>query len=129
MVSGIISALLGLYVAVKLKFVSEYPHLGLKFFKYLAWLFREIVISTIEVLRVIWSIKPLTESHFEKVSTKQTTAMGYTLLGNSITLTPGTVCVRVDDNDGRIMVHALNNKGMSSLHEGNMDRKVLEAVK
>lgn len=125
--------MLGVYVAIKLKFVDDYPRVGLRFFKYLAWLCKEMVISTIDVLKVIWSNGDVSQAHFAEVATTQgkcsKPALGFTILGNSITLTPGTVCVRVDDDSNKIIVHALTKAGMDSLHEGNMDRRVLEALR
>lgn len=133
LIAGVISSLLGVYVAIKLNFVDDYPRVGLKFLKYFAWLFKEIIISTIVVLRMIWSNAATSEAHFAEVKTTQkkgsNPALGFTILGNSITLTPGTVCVRVDDDSSKIIVHALTKSGMDALHEGNMDKRVLEALK
>jgi multicomponent Na+:H+ antiporter subunit E len=120
-------------VAVKLKFIDDYPRFGLSFLRYMGWLFKEVIISTIDVLKIIWSNNPITEAHFAEVKTMQikaaNPALGLTILGNSITLTPGTVCVRVYDDSRKIIAHALTKKGMDSLHEGSMDRRVLEALK
>lgn len=133
LVAGIISSALGVYVAIKLRFVDDFPRFGLRLFKFHAWLFKEVVISTIEVLRMIWSNGDVSQAHFAEVKTTQNKskkpALGFTILGNSITLTPGTVCVRVDNDRNKIIVHALTKSGMNSLHEGHMDRRVLEALK
>jgi multicomponent Na+:H+ antiporter subunit E len=45
-----------------------------------------------------------------------------TALGNSITLTPGTVTVDVEDGD--LLVHALTREGAAGLEEGTMVRRV-----
>ena len=46
------------------------------------------------------------------------------LLGNSITLTPGTVTIEVSSNE--LVVHALDDGSSSGLESGIMERKVAE---
>jgi multicomponent Na+:H+ antiporter subunit E len=45
------------------------------------------------------------------------------LLGNSITLTPGTLTLNV--NEGRILVHSLTLAGAQELKRGEMRRRVV----
>jgi multicomponent Na+:H+ antiporter subunit E len=49
-------------------------------------------------------------------------ALGKVIYANSITLTPGTVSVEVEDD--LILVHALSRKSAGELQEGEMDRRV-----
>ena len=56
------------------------------------------------------------------VQASQKTALGLVLHANSITLTPGTLSIDVDD--GAIEVHALAAESLGPLHEGEMDRRV-----
>ena len=44
------------------------------------------------------------------------------LLGNSITLTPGTLTL--DVHEGRLLVHALTPSGAAALRGGEMQRRV-----
>ena len=44
------------------------------------------------------------------------------LLGNSITLTPGTLTL--DVSDGKLLVHALTPEGAEALEGGEMKRRV-----
>ena len=48
--------------------------------------------------------------------------VGQAILGNSITLTPGTLAL--DLHEGVIKVHALTEAGAADLAEGEMDRRV-----
>jgi multicomponent Na+:H+ antiporter subunit E len=57
-----------------------------------------------------------------RVKASQSTAIGKTIYGNSITLTPGTVTVDVEDDV--FLVHALTPAGADSVREGEMDRRV-----
>ena len=52
----------------------------------------------------------------------QVTEMGQVIYGNSITLTPGTITVDIDD--GELLVHALTQSGADGLAEGEMDRRI-----
>ena len=47
---------------------------------------------------------------------------GQALLGNSITLTPGTLTL--DVHEGRLLVHALTPEGAAALEQGEMQRRV-----
>ena len=44
------------------------------------------------------------------------------LLGNSITLTPGTITMDIDDDEFHI--HALSNQAATALRTGDMERRV-----
>jgi len=48
--------------------------------------------------------------------------LGQVIFANSITLTPGTVSVRL--LPGEIIIHALSEDGAADLGSGRMDRKV-----
>ncbi|MGJ8562106.1 MAG: Na+/H+ antiporter subunit E [Alphaproteobacteria bacterium] len=73
--------------------------------KYLVWLSAEIVKANMAVVRAV--LKPDMEISpaIVKVPVKQTTDIGKTMFANSITLTPGTVSMAI--NEDEIVVHAL----------------------
>ena len=127
--AGVISSLFGVLLISRMKLAAEYPSLNLNFFRYLVWLVKEIIFSTIDVVKQIYSRKLPAEAGFATIKTKQKTALGYTLFGNSITLTPGTVCVKINDKKGEIIIHSLLKKGREDLQNGGMDSQVLEALK
>lgn len=129
LVGGIIASLMGCALIKKMGLVAEYPKFNLRFVRYVFWLGKEIVYSTIDVVKQIWTRKLDLSSGFATIKTKQKTALGFTIFGNSITLTPGTVCVSVEDEKGEILIHSLTQKSRDDLHAGNMDSKVLEAIK
>ena len=129
LVAGIVSSLFGVLLVSRMKLVAEYPNLNLRFFRYLAWLGKEIILSTVDVVKLIYRRDLPAEADFATIKSKQNTAIGYTLFGNSITLTPGTVCVKIEDKNGEIIIHSLTKKGRKDLHAGDMDKRVLEAIK
>lgn len=101
-------------------------HVRPRVWLYQLWMFKEIIISSIVVTYRVWrggkAISPITED----VPTTATTDYGKTYYANSITMTPGTVCLAVDDK--KLRVHALHKSGIDSLKEGTMDGVITKAV-
>lgn len=86
------------------------------------WLFVEIVKSSIDVARIILDPKlPISPTVVEfKTSCKG--PIGQAILGNSITLSPGTVTL--DVHEDRVKVHCLTVHGASDIEGGELDRRV-----
>ncbi len=100
-------------------FVFRY---NLRLLGFWTWLGREIVRSSLEVARVV--LRRTMDLH-PKVVTLDATGLDpvdQALLGNSLTLTPGTLTL--DVHDGRLLVHALTPDGAATLQEGEMQRRV-----
>lgn len=96
-------------------------HLSVKALTYWPWLLWEIAKSgwyvTICILSPGRSIGP----RLIRVPTSQKTDVGRVIYANSITLTPGTISMELDD-DG-ILVHALTRETADGLATGDMDRR------
>jgi multicomponent Na+:H+ antiporter subunit E len=91
---------------------------------YWPWLIKEIVKSAWDVSRIIvHSRLPITPT-LTTVQSTQKTDLGRMIFANSITLTPGTISVRV--GRGEILVHALTAEAAQGLRAGEMDRRVTE---
>lgn len=90
---------------------------------YWGWLIREIVKANRDVVRCIWSPRkhPISPC-MGRLRVSQGTALGRTIYAQSITLTPGTVAI--DLEDGSLLVHALMREGLDELRGGEMDRRV-----
>jgi multicomponent Na+:H+ antiporter subunit E len=96
--------------------------LGWRTLVYWPWLLKQIAMSNLDVARRVLSPSlPVSPVTF-KVTALQRTPLGRTIFANSITLTPGTVCLDLDENTLR--VHALTAEGASALREGEMNRRV-----
>lgn len=96
--------------------------LSWRLFGYWAWLAREVLLSSIEVARVVLDPRlPISPSVIEIESTSKR-AFAQVLLGNSITLTPGTLTL--DLHKGVLRVHALTENSARGLMSGEMDRRV-----
>lgn len=72
---------------------------------YFAWLFFEIVKANVAVVRAVMAPDMKVSPTLTRIPTPQKTDMGKVMFANSITLTPGTVSLDIQDD--HILVHAL----------------------
>lgn len=86
------------------------------------WLTKEIVLSSLQVTRTVLSPNPKIAPRTVSISVEALEAVDQALLGNSVTLTPGTLAL--DLYEGRLLVHTLNDEGAKALLAGDMYRKV-----
>lgn len=122
---GLSSCLLVAWIVSRLQVTDRNePKLAIlvRLITYIPWLVKEIVISNIDVAKRIWQKDMPISPTIATVQASQKTALGLVLHANSITLTPGTLSIDVDD--GAIEVHALAAESLGPLHEGEMDRRV-----
>ncbi|MDJ0918398.1 MAG: Na+/H+ antiporter subunit E, partial [Woeseiaceae bacterium] len=91
-----------------------------------AWLFVEIVKSSIQVAKVIVDPRLPASPRVVKIKATVTEPVVETILANSITLTPGTLSL--DVHDGVITVHALTEEGAKELEKGEMNRRVAALI-
>jgi multicomponent Na+:H+ antiporter subunit E len=87
-----------------------------------AWLGGEIIKSSIEVARVVLRRRMDVEPRIVNVDGSGLEPLDLALLGNSITLTPGTLTL--DVHNDRLLVHALTADGAAALQGGEMQRRV-----
>lgn len=97
-------------------------HLLLDLARYLPWLMREVVRSNLGVARIILSHDPPISPRIICVKAMQKTQLGQVIFANSITLTPGTLSLRI--RDGYIVVHALTREAAEDLQAGEMNQRV-----
>ncbi|NNJ74146.1 MAG: hypothetical protein HKP56_03220 [Anderseniella sp.] len=125
---GLASALVCIYLALRMRRadgegsqfkILQHVH---QLATYWPWLLLEIAKSNIDVARIILSGKMNIDPVMIRLKAGQTTEMGQVIYGNSITLTPGTITVDIED--GQLLVHALTQSGADGLHEGEMDRRI-----
>ena len=124
---GGLSVLLCLWICVRMKIVDEEGaplELSLirLIFGYVPYLIKEIVISNLEVARIILSPKLELQRNLIEIGAHQKTEIGKVVMANSITLTPGTVSVSMEKD--RILVHCLSFQGDEDDLSGDMDRRI-----
>lgn len=92
---------------------------------YWPWLGWQIVLSALNVSRIIMDPKLPISPTMIKVRANQKTAVGIATYANSITLTPGTISVEVSERGKAIWVHAITAEGAEAMSgEDEMDKRV-----
>ena len=123
---GILSALVTTYILFIMNvFSSKDAAVSINLVKmtaYIFWLFKEIIISNFKVCWLIikprHKVTPIIGETKSELSTDFTT----TIYANSITLTPGTITI--DINDNMLTVHSLDEKFKTSLDSRVMYEKI-----
>lgn len=126
-VTGAITALI---VAITLSSVSFYrdpsltesPKRLARGLIYLPYLLYEIIVSNLVVARVILSPKMPIDPRMTRVRSFVGSGFPLTTLANSITLTPGTLTVKADDQN--LYVHSLLPFAREGLFDGGLERWV-----
>ena len=124
---GVLMALFCVYIASRMHTLDEEGlplHLLAKgLFGFYIWLAWEIIKSSLTVTKVILDPRLPISPTMTKVKATQKTPIGVSFYANSITLTPGTVTVAVEDGDV-LVVHALQRAAARDLESGVMDAHV-----
>jgi len=89
---------------------------------YLPWLLWEVVLANLKVIRIVWDPRLPVSPRMVEVPCTLKTGLGRAVYANSITLTPGTVSVVVEDDV--ILVHALTEGDEEGLLDGAMEARV-----
>lgn len=122
---GVVSVLFAAFLAHRMEVVDDesHPlHLSTKLLRYWAYLLVQIVISNVKMVLTILSPNPDINPRIIRVNMTQDSELGKVVLGNSVTLTPGTVTLQID---GQFLeVHALNEEAAEGVVQGNFDQRV-----
>ncbi len=121
---GAASVLLVTWLAWRMEIVDDEGRpldLSLRAPRYWAWLSLQILRSALLVSRRIWSAAPV-QPGLTRTSVVGMTDVERVTYANSITLTPGTLAVSVEDE--HIEVHALDPASFEELRHGEMARRV-----
>ena len=105
---GVISIVLTLWIAKRMRILDAEtaPYMTTpQTLSYFLWLFKEIVKANMAVIRAVLSPDMVVSPTLTRIPTPQKTDIGKVMYANSITLTPGTVSVDIQDD--HILVHAL----------------------
>jgi len=102
-------------------FVPKF-RLWLKVLLYLPWLFYKIIQSSLHLSKLILHPALPISPQLITVDSKLRHHGAVVLLGNSITLTPGTITAEVDRN--KLIVHAIDKISGDDLASGQMEKKI-----
>ena len=126
LLSGIISSLLVSYISHDLLIGNGDMKLGfirtIRFIRFLPWLLWQIVLANIDLaLRTLHPKMPINPILIN-IKNNLKTDLGMVILANSITLTPGTVTIDVNENE--FLIHVISEKAAQSLISGEMQARV-----
>lgn len=128
LVLGVVSCALTLWVVKRMGYfdadIFAFRYNAVRLIPYWAWLGGEIVRSSVTVARIVLSPKRPVEPRIVRLSVDHLEPIDQALLGNSITLTPGTLTLDVDE--GQLLAHSLDVDGAQGLLDGEMLRRVAE---
>ena len=107
-------------------FVPKF-RLWLKIILYLPWLFYKIVQSSLQLTKLILHPALPIAPQLISVETKLRHHAAVVLLGNSITLTPGTITAEVDRN--KLIVHAMDKTLAEDIISKQIESKIADIFK
>ncbi len=127
---GVASVALTVFLSRRMDIIDHesYPlHLSLKFPGYFLYLFREIVKANIDVAtRVLRRRSKSISPQMIDIPQQQESDLGAVIYANSITLTPGTVTIRISKDS--LTVHALSKEAADELAKGTMSKEISKRV-
>jgi multicomponent Na+:H+ antiporter subunit E len=122
---GAFSCALVIYLSFRMR-LFEYSVFTLRFgwrlLGFWGWLGKEAVKSSLLVSRIVLSPRLPISPTVTELDGASRHPVDLATLGNCITLTPGTLTLRI--RDGRLTVHALTSEVADDLLDGEMNRRV-----
>jgi len=107
-------------------FVPKF-RLWLRIILYLPWLFYKIIESSLQLTKLILHPALPIAPQLISVETKLRHRAAVVLLGNSITLTPGTITAEVDRN--KLIVHAMDKVLAEDITSKQIESKIADIFK
>jgi multicomponent Na+:H+ antiporter subunit E len=95
---------------------------GLRLIRYTPWLIAQVLKSSIHVTKLIWGSPNKVSPTLAKINISNVPPNKRVLYANSITLTPGTLCVDLKGDE--LTIHALQKSSITELEEGYMENKI-----
>jgi multicomponent Na+:H+ antiporter subunit E len=89
---------------------------------YVPWLIWQIILSSLQVAYVVLHPRMPINPSLLKFKTKLPNIAARVILGNSITLTPGTLTINIADDE--FLVHTLTDASHSGIVDGSLPRQV-----
>jgi multicomponent Na+:H+ antiporter subunit E len=124
---GVLSLIVTVGIAWRMDVIdheSHPVHLTWRIPAYWIWLLIEIMKANFDVSKTILGIGEPARPNVIRVKPSQRSELGQVIYANSITLTPGTISIELEN--GEIMVHALTQGSTDDLNTGVMDRRVTQ---
>ena len=126
---GFVSVLLIVAVTLRMDAIDHeiYPvHIPAKLLRFWFFLGVEVIKSNIDVLKRIFTPGKSISPQFFELPIRLKSNLSRVIYANAITLTPGTVSVKIDLNKESIVVHSLSIESAEDLCSGRMARSIPE---
>ena len=91
---------------------------------YYSWILKAVFEASVDVTRRVWSGHGSANSGFCRIAIPETSDVGMVAFANSITLTPGTISVYIDDQF--VIVHTMDKTLEHALR--NENEKIIKKV-
>jgi len=122
---GVVSVALTVYLMLRMDRLGGHQqsfNFSFIYLRYLLWLMWQIALSSGKVVKLIWVKQYGISPAIEKLPLNEVSKRKRVLFANSITLTPGTLCVDIDEE--YVTVHALRAKSLRTMAKGEMAKEV-----
>lgn len=121
---GVLSCAITLYLAHRMRLLEELNLLRIlpRLPAYWLWLTREVVRSSLEVARIVLTPRLSASPTLVELTELPEDTIGKAILGNSITLTPGTLTLDLQSH--QLLAHSLTRSGARALETGEFSRRV-----
>jgi multicomponent Na+:H+ antiporter subunit E len=122
---GAVSVVITLIFAVRMKFFDHAEglgHMALRLPGYWLWLLKEILVSSIHVSRMVLSPSLSIQPRTVKILSEPGEELPQVILGNSITLSPGTITIDIDEK--AVLVHCISEAGAKDMESGELLRRI-----
>ena len=125
--AGIFSCLFALFISVRLGLPNKLVH-NRNIFKYIIWLLGQVALSGMHVTKLVWARKPELSPQFLRLNSASEKEVFYAMYANSITMTPGTVTLLIDEKNKLLHAHAITTQVADEIKSGVMAKKIEEVV-
>ncbi|MCK5679325.1 Na(+)/H(+) antiporter subunit B [bacterium] len=126
---GVFCCLLISYSSFDLLFLhigASHTHLILpRLLLYIPWHFYQIVLSNIHLIKLVFSPISRLNPKIMPYQTKLDNGLALVTFANSITLTPGTITIELDEQT--FYIHAIDDEAANDLLSGEMENRVEKA--
>ena len=129
-ITGIILAFIIILMSYKINLYLLSSSSSLSYFSsvsYFFWLIYEIFINSNNLVRIIWKYKLDISPTFGYIKTFLPDDSSKVIYASSVTLTPGTLTMKLDANN--LAVHSLTLDGFEDIKNGFMEQKIYAMIK
>lgn len=126
---GLISVALVVFIVQRMDIIDHETHpVGVfgKLPRFAMWLFVDLILSNLAVLKHIWQIKPVISPAVLTYKLDLSGDIDKVIYANAITVTPGTITI--DLQDDVITVHSLTDESSSNIRSGEKTARVRQLM-